>query len=187
MLPSGFTVSPSVVNPPRGPDTASMPLVSDAVTQPEVFHQQSQIDVQSSIPPNAHNPTDQVPPDVTTLDHSPSFQVEPHASPQPSIDSKFNLPVSGMRCFLDICCGVNSPLATAVHSLHGDIMRFDILVHQCDDLLDSACYEQLLRVCSSGIIAYAGASPSCCEYSRQVKLVAFGPKLVATDTCCLAA
>ena len=58
-------------------------------------------------------------------------------------------------------------------------MRFDILVHQFDDLLDSACYEQLLRVCSSGIIAYAGASPSCCEYSR-LKLSPHGPPALRT-------
>ena len=74
--------------------------------------------------------------------------------------------------FLDICCGVNSPLST-------DVMHFDILVHNSDDLLDSNCFEQLLRLCASGIVAYAGASPSCCEYSR-LKLLPNGPPALRT-------
>ena len=55
----------------------------------------------------------------------------------------------GKRIFLDICCGVNSPLSAAVQALHGDHLRFDILIHSTDDLLDSTRFEQLLRVCAS--------------------------------------
>ena len=87
--------------------------------------------------------------------------------------------LTGSRIFLDICCGVSSPLSTAVQNLQGDVMRFDILVHNSDDLLDSNCFEQLLRLCASGIVAYTGASPSCCEYSR-LKFLPNGPPALRT-------
>ena len=74
--------------------------------------------------------------------------MQPH-----TIDSIGVSKLSGSRIFLDICCGVNSPLSTAVQNLQGDVMRFDILVHNSDDLLDSNCFEQLLRLCASGIVA----------------------------------
>ena len=85
----------------------------------------------------------------------------------------------GIRIFLDICCGVNSPLSSAVIKLKGDVMKFDILVHTSDDLLDSNKFEQLLRLCASGIVAYTAASPSCCEYSR-LKLLPNGPPALRT-------
>jgi len=34
------------------------------------------------------------------------------------------------------------------------------------DLLNDVAYEDLLRLASSGRIAYGAASPACCEYSR---------------------
>ena len=88
-------------------------------------------------------------------------------------------PLHSSRIFLDICCGLNAPLSSAVSQLSGDIMQFDILIHSSDDLLDNQCYERLLRVCASGIVAYAGASPSCCEYSR-LKLKPGGPPALRT-------
>ena len=97
----------------------------------------------------------------------------------PTIDAIGISKLSGSRIFLDICCGVNSPLSTAVQNLQGDVMRFDILVHNSDDLLDSNCFEQLLRLCASGIVAYTGTSPSCCEYSR-LKLLPHGPPALRT-------
>jgi hypothetical protein len=110
-----------------------------------------------------------------TLDKFPI----PPSMPSPANPKIDNL--TGSRIFLDICCGVNSPLSTAVQSLKGDVMRFDILVHSTDDLLDSTRFEQLLRVCASGLVAYAGASPSCCEYSR-LKLLPNGPPALRTPT-----
>ena len=110
-----------------------------------------------------------------TLDKIPV----PPSMPSPANPKIDNL--TGSRIFLDICCGVNSPLSTAVQSLKGDVMRFDILVHSTDDLLDSTRFEQLLRVCASGLVAYAGASPSCCEYSR-LKLLPHGPPALRTPT-----
>ena len=88
---------------------------------------------------------------------------------------------SHARIFLDICCGVNAPLSNSVHRLHGDHIKFDILVHESDDLLNSISYERLLRLCSSGLIAYAAASPSCCEYSR-LKLLPNGPPALRTPS-----
>lgn len=83
------------------------------------------------------------------------------------------------RLFLDICCGIQSPLSCAIMEFQGDTLRFDILLHTADDLLDDTSFERLLRVCASGIIAYAGASPSCCEYSR-LKLKPGGPPALRT-------
>ena len=83
------------------------------------------------------------------------------------------------RIFLDICCGVQSPLSKAVMEFYGDTLRFDILINTADDLLDDSRYEKLLRVCASGIVAYSGASPSCCEYSR-LKLRPGGPPALRT-------
>ena len=83
------------------------------------------------------------------------------------------------RLFLDICCGIQSPLSCAIMEFQGDTLRFDILLHNADDLLNDTSFERLLRVCASGIIAYAGASPSCCEYSR-LKLKPGGPPALRT-------
>ena len=47
------------------------------------------------------------------------------------------------------------------------------------DLLDNAFYEQFLRICASGIVAYAPASPNCGEYSR-LKLREGGPPALRT-------
>lgn len=62
--------------------------------------------------------------------------------------------LTGARIFLDICCGVNSPLSNAIQQLKGDTMRFDLLVHEGDDLLSSDCFEQLLQLCASGLVAH---------------------------------
>ena len=114
---------------------------------------------------------------------STNLVLEPHQiAPSPPLGTSPGPPFnSGTRIFLDICCGVNSPLSNAVHHLKGDIMRFDVLVHSCDDLLNSDSYERLLRLCASGLVAYAGASPACCEYSR-LKLLPHGPPALRTPS-----
>ena len=104
--------------------------------------------------------------------------VEPIPRPVPST-AIHHRPTHQYRIFLDICCGIQAPLSAAVRQLSGDILQFDILIHSTDDLLDNQCYESLLRVCASGIVAYAGASPSCCEYSR-LKLRPGGPPALRT-------
>ena len=47
----------------------------------------------------------------------------------PTVNLPHTQQLTGLRIFLDICCGVNSPLSQAVQQFHGDVMRFDILVH----------------------------------------------------------
>lgn len=113
-------------------------------------------------------------------DHQNSGQAEfklPALMPPIDADRASNF--TGCRIFLDICCGVNSPLSNAVQKLQGDHMRFDLLVHSGDDLLNASSYERLLRLCASGIVAYTAASPSCCEYSR-LKLLPNGPPALRT-------
>ena len=161
ILPSASNVSPSSDTPLRGFEVAAVPKFVDADPMSDDFQPTSPKDDHAHHPTSITDEDDKIPQSVDTQRTADPLDVVPQVSPQPSIDSKFTLPLKGMRCFLDICCGVNSPLSNAVQSLHGDVMRFDILIHNYDDLLDTACYENLLRVCSSGIVAYAGASPSC--------------------------
>jgi hypothetical protein len=64
-------------------------------------------------------------------DHQNSGQAEfklPALMPPIDADRASNF--TGCRIFLDICCGVNSPLSNAVQKLQGDHMRFDLLVIQ---------------------------------------------------------
>lgn len=108
-----------------------------------------------------------------------SVQIPPGVHSSHSVLADAGISDFSRRLFLDICCGVQSPLSSALHSLKGDVLRFDILLHELDDLLNDRTYESLLRVCASGLIAYAGASPSCREYSR-LKLRPGGPPALRT-------
>ena len=108
-----------------------------------------------------------------------SVQIPPEVHSSHSVLADAGISDFSRRLFLDICCGVQSPLSSALHLLKGDVLRFDILLHELDDLLTDRTYESLLRVCASGLIAYAGASPSCCEYSR-LKLRPGGPPALRT-------
>jgi hypothetical protein len=83
------------------------------------------------------------------------------------------------RIFLDICAGATRPLSNACLKRGKCVLSFDILVQSQMDLLDDVEYEQLLRLCASGTVAYAGASPSCGQYSR-LKLRKGGPPPVRT-------
>ena len=100
-------------------------------------------------------------------------------SPQHAL-GHFDPPPQGTsRFFLDICAGASRPLSSAVLALQGDICSFDILLHSSDDLLSDTAYERLLRLASSGIIAYGCGSPACRDYSR-LKLRPNGPKALRT-------
>ena len=103
----------------------------------------------------------------------------PHNLDVPASQAVHAVSQYGCRIFLDICCGIQPPLSKAVQALKGDLLRFDILLHLADDLLDDNSFEKLLRVCASGIVGYAAASPSCCEYSR-LKLRPGGPPALRT-------
>jgi len=85
----------------------------------------------------------------------------------------------GTKIFLDICSGVDAPLTTAVSALALPALAIDLLVDSNMDLLHDPFYEQLLRLCGSGVIGYSAASPSCTEYSL-LKLRPGGPKAIRT-------
>ena len=100
-------------------------------------------------------------------------------SPQHALDHFDPIPTGANRFFLDICAGASRPLSSAILALHGDVCSFDILLHPSDDLLPDAAYERLLRLASSGLIAYGCGSPACRDYSR-LKLRPNGPKVLRT-------
>ena len=100
-------------------------------------------------------------------------------SPQHALDDFDPIPKGTNRFFLDICAGASRPLSSAILALHGDVCSFDILLHPSDDLLSDTAYERLLRLASSGLIAYGCGSPACRDYSR-LKLRPNGPKALRT-------
>ena len=102
-----------------------------------------------------------------------------HVSPTVSVPSPPDFHQGDGRIFLDICSGATRPLSEAILAQHGDVLAFDILRDSRMDLLNDQSYEQLLRVCSSGQVAYGAASPSCAHYSR-LKLHRPGPKALRT-------
>ena len=131
--------------------------------------------------------------DVSTMnlavDDQPSLQVQDVSSGvdlksrdfplQASVSSPC-LTVPEGRIFLDICSGVTRPLSKAILDLCGDVLSFDILLHESMDLLRYDTYEQLLRICSSGQVGYGSASPACAHYSRLKLLPGPGPKALRT-------
>ena len=74
--------------------------------------------------------------------------------------------VKTCRLFLDICAGSSRPLSKALLALHADVISFDVLLDSRMDILDDFSFEALLKLCSSGVVAYGAASPSCAQYSR---------------------
>ena len=117
--------------------------------------------------------------DPVPTDDLPVVSDHPVPSPVPDAVSLVPEPVSSVspnsvshhltkphRIFLDICCGHRGPLSSAIHSLGGDVVQFDILLHSSDDLLDDKAYDKLMKLASSGLVAYCACSLSCCECSR---------------------
>ena len=113
------------------------------------------------------------PTDVTSVS-----QVSP-VSPTISAPSLPDFAQGEARLFLDICSGATRPLSAAILAQQGNVLSFDILLDKRMDLLNDQSYEQLLRICSSGQVAYGAASPSCAHYSR-LKLHRPGPKALRT-------
>ena len=107
-----------------------------------------------------------------------------HPSPSPSVSlSSLWGPLSSVlgakRVFVDVCCGVNRPLSSAVLNLGGGCFSFDVLVHVSYDIFDDVVFERLLRICASGIVGYNANSPACKAYSR-LKLKPNGPPALRT-------
>lgn len=86
---------------------------------------------------------------------------------------------AGTRIFLDICSGAGHPLTVAMMHEHCVCLPVDKLLSNSMDLLDDVFFEQLLRICTSGIVSYAAASPNCGEYSR-LRLRSGGPRALRT-------
>ena len=122
-------------------------------------------------------------PKESTLEEQPTdvtsvSQVSP-VSPIISAPSLPDFAQGEARLFLDICSGATRPLSAAILAQQGNVLSFDILLDKRMDLLNDQSYEQLLRICSSGQVAYGAASPSCAHYSR-LKLHRPGPKALRT-------
>ena len=160
-------VTSGLIQPSIGPEQATSVEQVSQIVQDKSVHEVSHLhDHEVDIPTSA--PALQLP------------QVPVESIPSPVPSAAFHPhPHHPYRIFLDVCCGLQAPLSTAVQKLSGDTLQFDILIHSTDDLLDNQCYENLLRVCASGIVAYIGTSPSCCEYSR-LKLRPGGPPALRT-------
>ena len=107
---------------------------------------------------------DSDPPD-TEVSHSPKETQPqiPHFADTTHSGSSHQL--GPYRIFLDICSGATRPLSQACLNRGKCILSFDILINADMDLLNDNSYEQLLRLCSSGVVPYASASPSCGQYS----------------------
>ena len=127
-----------------------------AMTTPPTMHEDTIASIEAPIADSTM--VDEVaansdPPPVSHIPHSV----------QTSVDVSL---LHGSRIFLDICSGSGHPLTTAM--LHHECQCFpvDMLIDAKMDLLDNAFYEPFLRICASGIVAYAAASPNCGEYSR---------------------
>ena len=57
--------------------------------------------------------------------------------------------------------GFEKPLSAAVLLKHHPVLSIDILLDSSMDILNDAFFEDLLRLCSCGVVAYVAASPSC--------------------------
>ena len=81
--------------------------------------------------------------------------------------------------FLDVCSGAQAPLSEALLGFDRAVLPIDILVSPEMDLLNDLFFEELLRLCASGLVAYCGTSPPCSEFSL-LKLRSPGPKPIRT-------
>ncbi len=59
----------------------------------------------------------------------------------------------GCRIFLDICSGVSKPLSAALCNLNRTVLAIYLLLHSSMNLLQDEFFEQLLRLCGSGLVA----------------------------------
>ena len=117
---------------------------------------------------------------VSPISPVDNHDAEPQGYLAPPEDSPIFLKLdSNVHIFLDICCGHNAPLSTAMRSHKCDVLAFDILLDPSCDLLADSQFERLLRLCNSGAVRFCATSPACREYSR-LKLKPGGPPALRT-------
>ena len=141
-------------------------------------------DRQRAVLPALQTPIDSCP--ANPVPHSPDMEIAPVLSPVKLPD--FTDAMGRGRFFLDICSGARAPVSQAMKELGRDCFLPIDIIHGPDmDLLNDACYFQLLGLCSSGLVGAALASPPCGEFSR-LKLRPGGPAPCRTpdepDGCC---
>ena len=86
----------------------------------------------------------------------------------------------GKRLFLDLFAGASSPVSHAVAELGlARLEPVDALVGPAHNLLDDLTFQNLQRLCSSGLIGVAAAAPPCAAFSRA-RLRPGGPPPVRT-------
>ena len=196
------TLQPAVSSPPAVQDSEPTPLSGCIVAQ-----ELQSVSPMFQTPTREHQAVSQAilapHPTVSDMETDPNMQTEHWPDPQPAQPDyrqehdhlvTSSLPSSmtnfsqelltpwscqGSKIFLDICSGVDAPLSSAVSKLGFPALSVDLLVDSRMDLLDDSFYEQLLRLCGSGVVGYSAASPSCTEYSL-LKLRPGGPKAIRT-------
>ena len=84
------------------------------------------------------------------------------------------------RLFLDLFAGASSPVSLAIAELGlARLEPVDVLVGPAHNLLDDLTFQNLQRLCSSGLIGVAAAAPPCAAFSRA-RLRHGGPPPVRT-------
>ncbi|CAE6939602.1 unnamed protein product [Symbiodinium sp. CCMP2592] len=67
--------------------------------------------------------------------------------------------------FLDLFAGAGAPLCQEAARRGWACVPIDILHNKASDLRDDRIFDSLLKLSHSGAVAFANASPPCCEYS----------------------
>ncbi|CAE7235661.1 unnamed protein product [Symbiodinium sp. CCMP2592] len=67
--------------------------------------------------------------------------------------------------FLDLFAGAGAPLCQEAARRGWACIPIDILHNKASDLRDDRIFDGLLKLSHSGAVAFANASPPCCEYS----------------------
>ena len=104
----------------------------------------------------------------------------PHTTGGDESLSESALAPPAKRLFLDLFAGASSPVSHAIAELGlARLEPVDVLVGPAHNLLDDLTFQNLQRLCSSGLIGVAAAAPPCAAFSRA-RLRQGGPPPVRT-------